>query len=293
MLLSMTGYGEARERLDDVLCRIELRSVNNRHFKLSLRCPDGFLQFEAELERVLRETISRGTVSLAIRFDRSANSHAPRINADAVGDYMAQLRSICGSLAVPAPDIAALLTLPGVLEDGAFDATTAQQMWPTVERAVRAAATHMDEFRRREGASMADELRTQCAGIASQVDQISAMAPQVITEYRDKLLLRVNELVKDLDTRLGPADVLREVALHADRCDITEEITRLRSHLGQFLKLLNDSASQGRKLDFMCQELFREVNTIGSKSNHVGIAHAAVEAKVCVERMREIVQNVE
>lgn len=293
MLLSMTGYGEARERLDDVLCRIELRSVNNRHFKLSLRCPDGFLQFEAELERVLRETISRGTVSLSIRFDRSVNSHAPRINADAVGDYLTQLRTICGNLAVPTPDIAALLTMPGVLEDGAFDATTAQQMWPTVEQAVRAAAAHMDEFRRREGASMADELRAQCAGITKQVELITTMAPQVIAEYRDKLLTRVNELVKDLDTRLGPADVLREVALHADRCDITEEITRLRSHLSQFLKLLDDKASQGRKLDFMCQELFREVNTIGSKSNHVGIAHAAVEAKVCVERMREIVQNVE
>ena len=140
---------------------------------------------------------------------------------------------------------------------------------------------------------MADELRSQCAGIANQVDLVEKQAPQVIVEYRDKLLLRVNELVKDLDTRLGPSDVLREVALHADRCDITEEITRLRSHLAQFLKLLGDATSQGRKLDFMCQELFREVNTIGSKANHVGIAHAAVEAKVCVERMREIVQNVE
>ena len=140
---------------------------------------------------------------------------------------------------------------------------------------------------------MADELRSQCAGIATQVDEVAKQAPQVIIEYRDKVLQRVNELVKDLDARLGPADVLREVALHADRCDITEEITRLRSHLAQFLKLLDDSTSQGRKLDFMCQELFREVNTIGSKANHVGIAHAAVEAKVCVERMREIVQNVE
>ena len=140
---------------------------------------------------------------------------------------------------------------------------------------------------------MAAELRSQCHSIASHVDLISTMAPQVIHEYRDKLLQRVNELVKDLDTRLSPADVLREVALHADRCDITEEITRLRSHLTQFLKLVDDTTSQGRKLDFMCQELFREVNTIGSKSNHVGVAHAAVEAKVCVERMREIVQNVE
>ncbi len=289
----MTGYGEARERLGDVLCRIELRSVNNRHFKLALRCPDGFLQFESDMEHLLRETISRGSVSLAIRFDRSANSQAPRINPAAVADYWQQLQKICGDLSVAPPEFGALLTLPGVLDDGAFDAATAQQMWPVVERTVRAAAVHMGEFRRREGASMADELRAQCTAIAGQVDLITGMAPQVIVEYRDKLLQRVNDLVKDLDARLGPADVLREVALHADRCDITEEITRLRSHLGQFTKLLDADASQGRKLDFMCQELFREVNTIGSKSNHVGVAHAAVEAKVCVERMREIVQNVE
>lgn len=289
----MTGFGEARERSGDVLCRVELRSVNNRHFKLSLRCPDGFLQFESDLEHLLRETITRGSVSLAIRFDRSSSSHAPRVNPAAVADYWEQLRKISEGLSVAPPQLGQLLTLPGVLDDGAFDSTTAQQMWPVVEKTVRAAAQHMGDFRRREGASMADELRAQCSAISRQVDEITTLAPQVIVEYRDKLLQRVNDLVKDLDTRLGPADVLREVALHADRCDINEEIIRLRSHLTQFLKLVEDKVSQGRKLDFMCQELFREVNTIGSKSNHVAIAHAAVEAKVCVERMREIVQNVE
>jgi uncharacterized protein (TIGR00255 family) len=270
-----------------------LRSVNNRHFKLSLRCPDGFLQFETEMEHVLRESISRGTVSLSIRFDRTANSQAPRINPEAIADYWQQLQAIRQTLAAPAPSLDSLLLLPGVVDDGAFDMATARQMWPVVERTIRAAAGQMGDFRRREGASMADELRVQCAAIDRQVELISSLAPVVIVEYRDKLLQRVNELVKDLDARLGPADVLREVALHTDRCDITEEITRLRSHLAQFLKLLDDAASQGRKLDFMCQELYREVNTIGSKSNHVGVAHAAVEAKVCVERMREIVQNVE
>jgi uncharacterized protein (TIGR00255 family) len=215
------------------------------------------------------------------------------LNPAAIADYWQQMQKICADLSLAPPEFSTVLSLPGILDDGAFDTATAQQMWPVVSQAVRAAAKHMGDFRRREGASMADELRIQCAAIAAQVDQVTTLAPQVILEYRDKLLQRVNDLVKDLDTRLGPADVLREVALHADRCDINEEITRLRSHLSQFLKLLDDAVSQGRKLDFMCQELFREVNTIGSKSNHVGIAHAAVEAKVCVERMREIVQNVE
>lgn len=293
MLLSMTGFGEARERSDDALCRVELRSVNNRHFKLALRCPDGFLQFEADLEHLLRETITRGTVSLVIRFDRSAASQAPRINAAALEDYWQQLQPICQRLVTPRPELADLLGLPGVLDDGVYDAATARQLWPLVERTVRAAAAQLGEFRRREGASMVDELRVQIQAIAGHVDQITALAPQVIVEYRDKLLARINDLIRDLDTRLGPSDVLREVALHSDRCDITEEITRLRSHLSLFTSLLDEGASQGRKLDFMCQELFRELNTIGSKSNHVAVAHAAMEAKVSVERMREIVQNVE
>jgi uncharacterized protein (TIGR00255 family) len=289
----MTGFGEARERCGDVLCRVELRSVNNRHFKLSLRCPDGLLQFETELEYLLRESISRGSVSMAIRFERTGNSLAPKVSSVALADYWQQVQQICLDLGAAAPDIGSLLTLPGVLEDGELDSTSARQIWPSVEKAVRAAAVHLGEFRRREGSSMADELRAQCSLIASHVDRIAEQAPQVVVEYRDKLLQRVNDLVKDLDSRLGPSDVLREVALFTDRCDITEEITRLRSHLSQFLKLLEDPTSQGRKLDFMCQELFREVNTIGSKANQIGISHTAVDVKVCVERMRELVQNVE
>ena len=130
----MTGYGEARERIGDVLCRIELRSVNNRHFKLALRCPDGFLQYESELEHVLRETISRGSVSLSIRFDRTTNSQAPRVNPAALADYWAQLQKICGDLSVAMPEIGMLLSLPGVLDDGAFDTAAAEQLWPVVQR---------------------------------------------------------------------------------------------------------------------------------------------------------------
>jgi len=178
----MTGFGEARERSDDALCRVELRSVNNRHFKLALRCPDGFLQFEADLEHLLRETITRGTVSLVIRFDRSAASQAPRINASALEDYWQQLEPICQRLVTPRPQLADLLGLPGVLDDGVYDAATARQLWPLVERTVRAAAAQLGEFRRREGASMVDELRVQIQAIVGHVDQITA--PGATGHYR-------------------------------------------------------------------------------------------------------------
>lgn len=289
----MTGFGEASETTEGTRCRVELRSVNNRHFKLSLRCPDVFTHLESEIERILRETISRGTVSASIRFERDADGSPTRIDSIVLSNFWSQLQKISTSLGAEPPQLSSLLNLPGVLKSGDLDESKLDEIWPTVERVVRAAASHMDEFRRREGASMCHELNVQCTRIGDIVDKISAEAPIVIEEYRSKLLQRVNELVNELDSRLGPSEVLREVALFADRCDITEEITRLRSHLAQFKKLLDDQVSQGRKLDFMCQELFREVNTIGSKANHTGIAYLAVEAKVCIERMREIVQNVE
>lgn len=293
MLLSMTGFGEAREQSQNVVCRAELRSVNNRHFKLSLRWPDGFAHLESDLEKMLRETIARGSVSLTIRFEHLANTSSSRINLTILAGYWRQLEQVAQTLGTEPPRLESLLTLPQVMEDGRFDSETIEHLWPVVQRTVRAATVRMDEFRQREGASMAAELKVQSTRIAEQVDYIAGLAPQVIIEYRDKLLQRVSELLKDRDDHIGPSDVLREVALFVDRSDINEEIIRLRSHLTQFAKLLDDSTSQGRKLDFMCQELFREVNTIGSKANHVEISHAAVEAKASVERMREIVQNVE
>jgi len=293
VLLSMTGFGEAKQQAGTSLCRVELRSVNNRHFKLNLRSPDGFSHLENEVEKILRDTIARGTVSATISFDRSANNESPRINLSVLKSYWDQLQIVAKQCQATPPSIDAVLNLPNVIDDGHFAPEVVTDIWPVVESTIRMAAEQMAQFRRKEGASMRAELLSQCGSIESTVDRIAAMAPQVVTDYRDKIMLRVNDLIKDLGSKLTPSDVLREVALFADKCDITEEITRLRSHLVQFRHLLDDATSQGKKLDFMCQELFREVNTIGSKANNTDISHAAVEAKVSVERMREIVQNVE
>ena len=151
MLLSMTGFGEAREQSGEALCRVEVRSVNNRHFKLSLRCPDGFAHLENELERLLRETISRGSVSLTIRFERAANTNSPQINMAVLSGYWKQLQKVAETLGTEPPRLDSLLTLPDVLQDGRFDPETVQQLWPVVERTVRAAALRMGEFRQRPG----------------------------------------------------------------------------------------------------------------------------------------------
>ncbi|MGH7202036.1 MAG: endoribonuclease YicC domain-containing protein, partial [Planctomycetaceae bacterium] len=151
----------------------------------------------------------------------------------------------------------------------------------------------LDAFRRAEGASMGQELRALCGVAAGQIEAIARRAPQVVIDYRDRLQERVRDLLSTLEASVGSADLIREVSIFAERCDITEELTRMRSHLGQFESFLDADASQGRKLDFLSQEMFREVNTIGAKANDVEIAHAVVEMKAAVEKIREILQNVE
>lgn len=289
----MTGYGESVVQNEQAYCRVEIRSVNNRHFKLTLRCPEGFQQQEAEFERLLRETITRGTVYLSLRIDQSASSEGPRLNAELLKSYWRQLNDVCVELNQPAPEPARLLLLPGVLNDDVFDSEVVERLWPLVEQAIKNAVEHLQEFRKKEGESTARELRQLCQAIETVLKQVELMAPQVARDYHEKLVQRTRELLAGTDVQVEPADVLKEVALYADRCDIHEEMTRLRSHIGQFLSLIEQQASAGRKLDFLCQEMFREVNTIGSKANHVGLSHAAVEMKSSIERIREIVQNVE
>lgn len=289
----MTGYGEAVVQNEQTYCRVEIRTVNNRHFKLSLRCPDGFLQHESEFEKLLRETISRGSVYLSISIDNVGQSSEPRLNTELLKSYWRQLNDVCQELQLPAPDPTRLLNIPGVLRENVFDSEVVERLWPVVEAAVKAATQHLQEFRSKEGASTAGELRELFESIEKSLEQIVVVAPQVARDYHEKLVQRTRELLAGSDVKMDAADVLKEVAIYADRCDIHEEITRLRSHISQFLTLVSTAAAPGRKLDFLCQEMFREVNTIGSKANHVALSHLAVDMKSSIERIREIVQNVE
>lgn len=289
----MTGYGESSAQNEHAYCRVEIRSVNNRHFKLSLRCPEGFQQLETEFERLLRETIARGTIYLTVRIDRTTNLAGPRLNTELLKSYWRQLNELSNELSAPPPVLSQLLELPGVLNDDSFDSAVIETLWPVVAQAVKGAVDHLQEFRGKEGAATANELRQLFDAIEKELDQVVTMAPQVSRDYYEKVLQRTRELLTGSDVKVEPNDVLKEVAIYADRCDIHEEITRLRSHIQQFNNLIEKGASPGRKLDFLCQEMFREVNTIGSKANHIGLSHSAVDMKSSIERIREIVQNVE
>jgi uncharacterized protein (TIGR00255 family) len=186
-----------------------------------------------------------------------------------------------------------LLTLPGVVDEKRGAMRSAEDLWPLIEKTLLAALENLARMRAEEGAAMAADLHANCQIIVGQLNQIAQMAPTVVENYQRRLTERVNKLLAEFEIGLKSAEVVREVGIFADRCDISEEIVRLRSHLEQFSLIAAVEENTGRKLDFVIQEMLRETNTIGSKANDAGISRHVVEIKTAIERMREMIQNVE
>lgn len=289
----MTGFGNAALQTEGVHVSSEIKSVNNRYLKLSVRMPDSVARFEAEIEKLVRSRVSRGSVQLSIRVRFTSGQSEYRIDQDLLRSFQRQLAEISGDAEGQSATLGDLLSLPGVVSQTELPEEFVNSLWPAVEASLKESLDHFDDFRRREGESMRQDLEKQCEVIETEGKQVATLTPQVVTDYRDKILERVRRLIGDASINISENDVIREVALFADRCDINEEITRLRSHTEQFRRLLNGATSQGRKLEFIGQEMFREINTIGSKANHVTIALSVVEMKAAIERMREVLQNVE
>ncbi len=290
----MTGFGDARTQTDDLCISVEIRSVNNRHLKISTRLPDSYTQFESDIEKVIRERVSRGTINVMIRADRAGSATGPSICSETLGHYLAQAKAFAeqNDLTVDV-SLESLLSLPGVVREASVSREDASEDWPSVQGAVEAAIEKLHGFRTAEGRSMEDDLLQQHTAISRELERVSDIAPQVVSEYRTRLLERVRDMLAESEATVEPNDLIREVSVFADRVDINEEITRLRHHLNQFVEFVSADRSMGRKLEFLGQEIFREVNTIGSKANNVRIAHCVVEMKSAIEKVREIVQNVE
>ena len=293
MLLSMTGFGEARRQDDGTAVRAEVRTVNSRFFKLSVRSSEGYNVLEPRVEQAVRERIRRGTVQVNLRIDRPSRADDFRINEKVLGHYRRQLDALEREWgAAETVTLAVLLSLPGVVEEHT-ETTVPERDWPIIREALAAAIDDLEQMRRDEGQAMAADLAANCRLMAASLAQIASRAPMVAQDYRTRLTERVQRNLAELHVVLDPAAVVREAALFAERADVSEEITRLRSHLEQFEAILGGPESAGRKLEFVAQEMLRETNTIGSKANDVEIAQQVIEIKTAVERIREMLQNVE
>jgi uncharacterized protein (TIGR00255 family) len=292
----MTGFGDARFQDQRWSIEVEVRTVNNRHLKLSARISEPYSAFEPELERQVRSKVRRGAVQINLRIDRPRRAEDYRLNMVALASYRDQVRQLSGSGSGSFREdvnVGALLTLPGVVEEVRAPACDPQEDWPEIARVVGQALDRLEAARAQEGRAMAAELQSLGQSIDGYLGRIAERGPQVVQSYQSRLVERISSMVQDQGVSVEPRDLIREVAILADRSDISEEIVRLRAHLQHYHETLGESESAGRKLEFVVQEMGREVNTIGSKASDVEISRNVVEIKGLLEKIRELIQNVE
>lgn len=290
----MTGHGEAHRHDGGLSVAVEIRTVNNRYLKLSIRTTEGYALLEPQIEAVVRQHVRRGTAQVNVRIGREPTPDDYRLNEAVLRGYLAQLELMTGSLLTDnIGALPGLLALPGVVTEPIVQPDLIESEWPRIESVVTEALERLGQMRTGEGRAMAADLAANARNIAIELAAVEQRAPQVVAAYRTRLLERLKALLADMGVQIQPADVVREVGMFAERGDISEEIVRLKSHLEQFDGILAADESQGRKLDFLVQEMFRETNTIGSKANDAEIARHVIEMKSAIERMREMIQNVE
>jgi uncharacterized protein (TIGR00255 family) len=290
----MTGQGTGRSESDIGVVTVELRSVNQRGLKVSPRVSDSLSSLESRFEQWIRSRIQRGAVNANAMFAPSATAAVGRINGDVVAAYAAQLRKVQESVGVSSTiELTGLLTLPGSVVSGSLLVHDEEQLWVLLAEATDRAIDAIDTMRLAEGEAMAVQIRQETVAIASHLEAISLLAPRVVDSYRLRLEAKIRRVLEERGLEFSPSDLLRDVQLFADRSDISEEITRLGSHLKMFSETLQGHEASGRKLDFIVQEMFRETNTIGSKAADSEISSRVVDIKCAIERMRELVQNIQ
>lgn len=293
MLRSMTGFGAAQAEIKSVSFSVEIRSVNNRYYKLTTKLPDIWASAETEIEKRIRKVLTRGSVTVNVRMKVASDQAACQINTKVLAGYLDQLK-LLQTEADPTMriDLASLLQLPGVcepLDRESLCKDTYGGLMELIDQAIAA----LNEMRKTEGAALRSDLLGHCDTIERELNKISARAGQVVLEYHDRLRDRVQELLAAARLELDSDTLAREVAIYAERCDIAEEINRLTGHIEQFRLVADDPEPAGRKLDFIAQEMLRETNTIGSKSNDAEIMRAVLEIKTAVDRIKEQSANAE
>jgi uncharacterized protein (TIGR00255 family) len=292
----MTGYGEASAQVGGAHFFVEVRSLNSKYFKATVRLPEEYQGLEAEMEQVLRTHITRGTVTVNARCADATETAAFEINAKALNRYLEQIKAMPKLEGVtPVVDTAALLSLPGVLQPPTNEEERFERARSAFIPLLQRSLTQLIGMRDREGKALLDDLEKHRTDIGERLVEIIRLSPQVIADYETRLKGRIETLLKEAQINLSQVDLIREIAVYAERTDIAEETKRLAGHLDQFRDLLctKDVRPVGRTLDFLAQEMLRETNTIASKSPDAAISRAAVEVKGAIDRIKEQAQNVE
>jgi len=293
MIVSMTGFGDATAERNGTHYAVEIRSLNNRYFKPIIKLPETISGLEPELESMLREKLGRGSITYILKMRSDSAEAAYHINTQALKSYLQQLQQVKGLDRLVQIDLASLVQLPGVCQEPRDETDEIERHGPVVRELTAKAVEKLNGMRNREGEQLFKELMRHVQLIAANLKEIATRAPSVVEEYHRRLSQRVNQLLSKAELKVNEPDLIKEVAVFAERADIAEEIQRLTSHLGAFEQACREGEHAGRKLDFISQEMLREANTIASKANDAQIARHIVEIKGAIDRLKEQVQNVE
>lgn len=291
MIRSMTGFGRADAMILDVPSTIEVRCVNGRYLEVSTKVPREWSDKETLIREVVRGQVTRGSITVTIRRDEKSNSRTAKANVEIAGSYLAALRQIQEQLHLPGTiSIEHLANLPDIFsppEDAADD----DKLWADLSSGLARALEALTAMRDREGGELARDLRERLAVIERGLESIEATASERVAAERIRLRDRVAQIMGEAG--VDEQRLALEIVLLSEKLDVTEECVRLRSHIKHMRQYMDSPEHAGRKLNFLLQEMNREVNTIGSKSNHAEVAVIVVGMKEELERMREQVQNVE
>ena len=292
MIKSMTGFGRCEITEADRKFTVEMKAVNHRYLDVNLKMPKKLNFFESSIRNKLKQYIQRGKVDIFITYEDYTESNVCiKYNKDIAAEYMKYLRQMAEEFSLDDDvRVSTLSRYPEVfsMEEQSMDE---EELWKGLEKAISGAAEGLVQTRIQEGENLKNDLLGKLDGMLAHVDFITERSPQIISEYKEKLHARVQELLED--TKIDENRLLTEVTLFADRVCVDEELVRLRSHIQQTKDALTAGGSIGRKLDFIAQEMNREANTILSKTTDLEISNRAIELKTEIEKVREQIQNIE
>jgi uncharacterized protein (TIGR00255 family) len=292
-LTSMTGFGRGEASRDGITVNVELSTVNRRQFDARLNLPRWLLSMESTIHELLHASVSRGQVNGVVRINsgETEKTRRVRVNRDAARTTMRQLRKLARELKLP-DDLGAraLLDIPDLVEVQ-DDSRDSSKVWPMVERALRAALRELTTMRKTEGNALDTDLRKRMARLERTRARIMKRSPQAMRDHEHALTQRIKKV--GLEAIVSDPMLTKEIVQYVERATITEELVRLESHFAHVYELMNSRTPCGRALDFLCQEMFREINTVGSKSGDSQISRHVITFKSELESVREQVQNVE
>ncbi len=291
MIKSMTGYGKANLEKNEKEYQVEIKSVNHRYLDISVKMPRMLSYLEEAVKKEIATYVKRGKIDVFITFqNNSTEGKEIKINTEIAKIYIDELKRLAKQEEISANiEVTEISKFPDVLsiQNNQEDETIKDELIETVRRATK----NLVQMRQVEGQKIAEDLRERIQTIQEKVKEISSLSTGLIEEYVVKLEGRIKEILKNQE--VDPARLAQEVVIYADKCSVEEEVTRLKSHISQFQKLLDSEEAIGKKLDFIIQEMNRETNTIGSKANNLEITNNVIDVKTELENVREQIQNIE